>query len=59
MNAVASVQGSQEVSRLLPRERRKQPLRASVQLALERFFQDLDGHIWELVHLEAGAAAQG
>jgi Fis family transcriptional regulator, factor for inversion stimulation protein len=45
MSAVA-VQSSQPttVSQLTHTERRKQPLRASVQSALERYFRDLDGH---------------
>jgi Fis family transcriptional regulator len=32
------------VSQLTHSERRKQPLRASVKSALERYFRDLDGH---------------
>jgi Fis family transcriptional regulator len=32
------------VSQLTTRERRKQPLRASVQSALELYFRDLEGH---------------
>jgi Fis family transcriptional regulator len=32
------------VSQLTHAERRKQPLRASVQSALERYFHDLEGH---------------
>jgi Fis family transcriptional regulator len=45
MSAVA-MQSSQPatVSQLTNSERRKQPLRASVQSALERYFRDLDGH---------------
>jgi Fis family transcriptional regulator, factor for inversion stimulation protein len=53
MSALASIQGSQEVSQLgqlAPRERRKEPLRASVHSALERFFRDLDGHDAEGVY---------
>lgn len=50
MSVVASLQGNQDVARLLPRERRKQPLRASVQSALELYFRDLDGHDAEDVY---------
>jgi Fis family transcriptional regulator len=32
------------IGRVPGNERRKQPLRASVQSALERYFDDLDGH---------------
>ena len=50
MSVVASLQGNQDVARLVPRERRKQPLRASVQSALELYFRDLDGHDAEDVY---------
>lgn len=51
MSAVTSLQSSsQDVSQLVPRERRKQPLRASVQSALELFFRDLEGHDAEGVY---------
>ena len=54
MSAVA-MQSTQPttVSQLTHTERRKQPLRASVQSALERYFRDLDGHDefhWLLLH---------
>ena len=45
MSAVAIANSqSAKVSQLTQVERRKQPLRASVQSALERYFRDLDGH---------------
>jgi Fis family transcriptional regulator len=50
MSAVTSLQSSQEVRHVVPHERRKQPLRASVQSALELFFRDLDGHEAEGVY---------
>lgn len=50
MSAVSSLHTSHEVSHLAPRERRQQPLRASVQSALELFFRDLDGHDAEGVY---------
>ena len=41
----AVIQPSAATVRNLPsRERRKQPLRACVHAALERYFQDLEGH---------------
>jgi len=51
MNAVA-MQTSQPstVSQLTHTERRKQPLRASVQYALERYFRDLEGHDADCVY---------
>jgi Fis family transcriptional regulator len=38
------------VSQLTHTERRKQPLRASVQYALERYFRDLEGHDADCVY---------
>jgi len=38
------------VTRMTSRERRKQPLRACVQSALELYFRDLDGHDAEGVY---------
>ncbi len=47
----AVMQGGQvRVSPLPMRERRKQPLRASIQASLELYFQDLDGHDAEDVY---------
>lgn len=54
MSAVA-IQNTQPatVSQLTHSERRKQPLRASVQSALDLYFRDLDGHdaddVYEMV----------
>jgi Fis family transcriptional regulator len=45
MNALAM-----QSSGLAQTERRKQPLRASVQSALERYFEDLDGHDADCVY---------
>lgn len=50
MSVAASLHTNQDVARLVPRERRKQPLRASVQSALELYFRDLDGHDAEDVY---------
>jgi Fis family transcriptional regulator len=49
MSAVAQAHQAQ-VSQLPNRERRKQPLRACVQSALELYFNDLDGHEAEGVY---------
>ncbi len=50
MSALASVHSGQEARLLVAQERRKQPLRASVQSALELFFRDLEGHDAEGVY---------
>lgn len=42
--------GSAAVEKLPKRERRRQPLRACVQSALEMYFMDLDGHPAEAVY---------
>ena len=44
MSAVIQESGAGGAAQLPTRERRKQPLRACVQSALEIYFQDLDGH---------------
>lgn len=47
----AMMYGSEAISQNMPaRERRKEPLRASVQCALERYFTDLGGHPAEGVY---------
>jgi len=46
----AVIQESGAAPQLPTRERRKQPLRACVQSALEIYFQDLDGHDAEDVY---------
>jgi len=47
----AVIQGSETQVRSMPsRERRKQPLRTSVQAALQLYFSDLDGHDAEGVY---------
>ncbi len=50
MSAVISEGGVGEIAALPNRERRKQPLRACVQSALEIYFRDLDGHDAEGVY---------
>jgi Fis family transcriptional regulator len=50
MSVVTSLHSNHEIGHLASRERRKQPLRASVQSALELFFRDLDGHDAEGVY---------
>jgi Fis family transcriptional regulator len=51
MSAVAMQTGQPStVSQLTHTERRKQPLRASVQYALERYFRDLEGHDADCVY---------
>ncbi len=49
MSAVIQ-EGAVGAAQLPTRERRKQPLRACVQSALEIYFQDLDGHDAEGVY---------
>ncbi len=51
MRAVVQGGGAEPRVRCVPtNERRKQPLRTSVQSALERYFMDLDGHDPEEVY---------
>ncbi len=49
MSAVIQ-EGGVSAPQLPTRERRKEPLRACVQSALEIYFQDLDGHNGEAVY---------
>lgn len=49
MSAVIQ-EGGVSTPRLPTRERRKEPLRACIQSALEIYFQDLDGHNGEAVY---------
>jgi Fis family transcriptional regulator len=50
MSAVAYGESKGAARCVVATERRKQPLRTSVQTALERYFADLDGHEPEAVY---------
>lgn len=50
MSAVIQSTGQVHVSQMPARERRKEPLRACVQSALELYFRDLEGHEAEDVY---------
>ena len=40
------------------RENQAQPLRECAEVALRRYFKDLDGHIWEVVWMDPAAVGK-